>query len=416
MAEMALDGLRVVEFTDELGSYCGRLLADLGAEVIKVEPPGGGRQRHTPPFYTSVEPGPDTSLAFWVHNTSKKSVVLDLDTSEGRGFAHALALSADVVLEDNRVGWMAARGAGYEQLHLEKPSLVYTSITGFGQSGPHASYAYSDIVGQAMGGVMTLAGEPADPPNMIYGNQANVSASIEAAQGTLLAVLYADATGVGQLVDVSAQEALSMSQETAMQQWDLQKTNRARQGERGAIPIPLPGIGVYPTTDGHVVCYVLAPGGAEFSELVAWMREKGMAGDLDQEPYRGICDSLNMGFLTQLTREPARAGEAIPALMHINALLTAFFASMPAREAYEEGQKRRLLQGIVSTPKDLAENTQLRSRNWFRKLEFDYLNAVIEFPGAPYRLSDTPVVIGRPPRLGEHTDEVLAALSQRSAS
>ena len=416
MDERALEGLRVVEFTDELGSYCGRLLADLGAEVIKVEPPGGGRQRHTPPFYKSVEPGPDTSLAFWVHNTSKKSVVLDLDTSDGQSAARALALSAAVVLEDNPVGWMAARSLGYDALHREKPSLVYTSVTGFGQTGPHASYGYSDIVGQAMGGVMTLAGEPADPPNTIYGNQANVSASIEAAQGTLLAVLYADATGVGQMVDVSAQEALSMSQETAMQQWDLQKMNRMRQGERGLMPIPLPGIGVYPTTDGHVACYALAPGGAEFSELVAWMHEKGMAGNLDDEPYRGIWSNLNMGFLTQLMREPARAAEVIPALMHINSLLTAFFASMSAREAYEEGQERRLLHGIASTPKDLAENTQLRSRDWFRKLEFDYLSAVIEFPGAPYRLSETPVVISRPPRLGEHTDEVLAGLSQRSAS
>ncbi|MBA4180950.1 MAG: hypothetical protein C0506_10215 [Anaerolinea sp.] len=416
MADRALDGLRVIEFTDELGSYCGRLLADLGAEVVKVEPPGGGRERRTPPFYRAVPPGPDTSLAFWVHNTSKKSVVLDLETGEGRAAARALALRGDVVLEDNPVGWMAARGLGFESLRAEKPSLVYTSITGFGQTGPHAGYAYSDIVGQAMGGVMTLAGEPADPPNMIYGNQANVSASIEAAQGTLLAVLYAEATGIGQLVDVSAQEALSMSQETAMQQWDLQKTNRIRQGERGSIPIPLPGAGVYATRDGHLVCFVLAPGGAPFSELVNWMREKGMAADLDDEPYREICDNLNMGFLTQLTREPQKAVTALPALMHINEVVAAFFASLTSNEAYVDGQKRLLLNGIVSTPRDLAENEQLRSRAWFKQLEFDYLNALIEFPGAPYRLSETPVAISRPPRLGEHTHDVLAALAERSVS
>ena len=416
MADRALEGLRVIEFTDELGSYCGRLLADLGAEVIKVEPPGGGRERQTPPFYKAVDPGPDTSLAFWVHNTSKKSVVLDLETGEGQTAARALALSGDVVLEDNPVGWMAHRGLGSEALRAAKPSLVYTSITGFGQTGPHAGYAYSDIVGQAMGGIMTLAGEPTDPPNMIYGNQANVSASIAAAQGTLLAVLHAEATGVGQLVDVSAQEALSMSQETAMQQWDFQKTNRKRQGERGAIPIPLPGAGVYEAIDGHLICYILAPGGADFSELVAWMREKGMAGDLDDEPYREICNNLNMGFLTQLTREPQRAVTALPALMHINGLLIDFFRTLTAREAYEEGQKRRLLHGIASTPKDLAENTQLRARHWFKQLEFDYLNALIEFPGAPYRLSERPVQIGRPPRLGEHTAEILASIGERSAS
>lgn len=415
MADKSLEGLRVVEFTDELGSYCGRLLADLGAEVVKVEPPGGGRERHTPPFYHTVAPGPDTSLAFWVHNTSKKSVVLDLESVRGQAQARALVLSADVVLEDNPVGYMAAHALGYESLHLERPALVYTSITGFGQTGPHARYAYSDIVGQAMAGVMTLAGEPADPPNMIYGQQANVSASIQAAQATLLAVLHADATGEGQLVDVSAQEAQSMNQETAMQQWDLQKTNRKRTGEKGALPLPLPGLGVYPTTDGYVMCFVIAPAGAGFPVLVDWMREKGMAGDLDDEPYKDVCENLNFGFFTQVASDPARGAAVIPHLAHVNQLVTAFFASMTATEAYEEGQRRLLLHGIVSTPKDLAENAQLRARNWFAQLEFDYLNAVIEFPGAPYRLSETPVQIGRPPRLGEHTDEVFASLTRAAA-
>ena len=414
MADRALEGLRVVEFTDDLGSYCGRLLADLGADVVKVEPPGGGRERHTPPFYRAAAPGPDTSLAFWVHNTSKKSVVLDLEMADGQAEARALALTADVVVEDNAVGYMSAHGLGYESLRAEKPALVYTSITGFGQTGPHASYCYSDIVGQAMAGVMTLAGEPADPPNIIYGQQANVSASIQAAQATLLAVLHADATGEGQLVDVSAQEAQSMNQETAMQQWDLQKLNRKRTGEKGALPLTLPGLGVYPTTDGYVMCFVIAPAGAGFPELVNWMRKKGMAGDLDDEPYREICDNLNFGFFTQLARDPARAAAMIPHLGHINTLLIEFFASMSATEAYEAGQTRLLLQGIVSTPKDLAENAQLRARHWFKQLEFDYLNAIIEFPGPLYRLSETPVQIARPPRLGEHTSEVLAALAALS--
>ena len=413
--DRALEGLRVVEFTDELGSYCGRLLADLGAEVIKVEPPGGGRERHTPPFYRALAPGPDTSLAFWVHNTSKKSIVLDLETADGQAQARALVLTADVVVEDNAVGYMDAHALGYASLRAQKPALVFTSITGFGQTGPHSSYGYSDIVGQAMAGVMTLAGEPADPPNMIYGQQANVSASIQGAQATLLAVLHADATGEGQLVDVSAQEAQSMNQETAMQQWDLQKLNRKRTGEKGSLPLTLPGLGVYPTTDGYVMCFVIAPAGAGFPELVNWMREKGMAGDLDDEPYREVCGNLNLGFLGQIAREPAKAIATIPHLGHINDLLIAFFASMTATEAYEQGQRRLLLNGIVSTPRNLAENAQLRAREWFAQMEFDYLDVVLEFPGAPYRLSETPVQIARPPRLGEHTSEVLASLAGTTA-
>ncbi len=415
MPDSALDGVRIIEFTDELGSYCGRLLADLGADVIKVEPPGGGRERHTPPFFRN-EDTPDTSIAFWVHNTSKKSVVLNLDDPGDAAIAKQLCLSAQIVLEDNPVGWMAARGLGYEQLRAEKPSLVYTSVTGFGQTGPHAGYAYSDIVGQAMGGVMTLAGEPADPPNQIYGHQADVSASIEAAQGTLLALLHAEATGEGQLVDVSAQESLSMSQETAMQTWDLQKRNRVRTGQRGAIPVQLPGLGVYDCTDGHVMCFVLAPAGAEFHDLVDWMRERGMAEDLDKEPYAEICNGISMAYITRVMTDPRVAVKAIPALNHINDVVARFFASLSATEAYEEGQRRLILNGLVSTPKDLAENKQLRAREWFRKLEFEYLGgAVVEFPGAPYRLSQTPVQIKRPPKLGGDTEAVLATIKEGAA-
>jgi benzylsuccinate CoA-transferase BbsE subunit len=405
----ALEGLRVVEFCDTTGAYCGRLLADLGAEVIKVEPPGGGIQRSTAPFYMDTL-NPDTSIAFWVHNTSKKSVVLDLESPAGRQSARRLALTADVVLEDFPPGYLAARNLGYAALAAVKPSLVYTSVTGFGQAGPHAGYAYTDIVGQAMGGIMTLAGDAADPPHVIYGNQADVSASIHAAQGTLLAVLHAEATGEGQQVDVSAQEALSMSQETAMMTWDLQRRNRVRTGALGMIPIQLPGAGVYRASDGWVSLFVVAPGGADFPELVTWMREAGMAGDLDQEPYASLCAELNMRTLTRIMGDPGSAAAIIPQLTHINEALNAFVATMTARQCYEEGQGRRLLVGIVSTPKDLAENTQLRARDWYLKMQFDFLNATIEFPGPPYRLSESPTVITRPPRLGEHTDIILAQL------
>lgn len=406
----ALDGLRIIEFCDETGSYCGRLLADLGAEVIKVEPPGGGRQRHTPPYLQVAPESLDTSLAFWVHNTSKKSVVLDLETSEGQAAARELVLSSDAVIEDNPVGWMAERGLGFDELHPAKPALVYTSITGFGQNGPHAGYVYSDIVGQAMGGMMTLAGEPADPPNMVYGHQADVGASIQAAQGTLMAVLHAENTGEGQHVDISVQECMSMNQETAMQTWDLQKRNRVRTGERGMLPIQLPGAGNYRCLDGNVFCYILAPGGADFPILVDWMREEGKHEDLDEEPFASVCAQLNMGFLTQVLGNPEMAQGMVPQLLHINEVLGRFFGSMTATEAYIGGQNRRILNGIVSTPKDLGENDQLRARDWFKQLEVDFLNTTVEFPGAPYRLSETPVQISRPPRLGEHTDEVLGAL------
>lgn len=410
MAERALEGVRVVEFCDEIGSYCGRLLADLGAEVIKVEPPGGGRQRHTPPFIAAAGEGVDTSLAFWVHNTSKKSVVLDLDLPADRARARALALTADVVLEDNPVGYLAARGLGYEDLHAARPSLVYTSVTGFGQDGPHAHWAYSDIIGQAVGGIMTLAGEPTDPPNMVYGNQADISASIHAAQGTLIALLYAEAHGQGQRVDVSAQESLSMAQETAMQTWDFQKRNKTRTGQMGSLPIRLPAFGAYEAADGWVYLYILAPAGADLPVMVDWMRERGMAEDLDDEPYRSLIAGLSMRTLTALVAAGAEDIAARMAnLLHINDVLARFIRSLPARYVYEEGQRRSLLIGLTSTPQDLGENVQLRARQWFITLESGSAGP-IEFPGPPYRLSETPALISSPPRLGEHTAAVFAAV------
>ena len=410
MTDRALEGVRIVEFTDELGSYCGRLLADLGAESIKVEPPGGGRQRHCGPFVMGHEGEPDASLAFWVHNTSKQSVVLDLDTPEGQAQARSLALTADIVIEDYPVGYMAERGLGYEQLHSLKPALVYTSVTGFGQTGPHASWAYSDIVGQAMGGIMTLAGELVDPPNMIYGRQADISASIHAAQGTMIALLHAESTGEGQRVDVSAQESVSMSQETAMQTWDFQKKNRIRTGELGSIPIRLPGWGTLKTKDGYIFLFVVAPAGEDLPALIQWMREEGKVGPLDDEPYRSIVAKMTLAALTQLIANPAEIAAVLPHMPVINDTIGAFFAEKTAREAYEEGQQRRLLIGIVSQPRDLAQNTQLRAREWFVTFPESPIDGSTEFPGPPYRLSETPAQIARPPRLGEHTQAVLAAL------
>lgn len=201
-----------------------------------------------------------------------------------------------------------------------------------------------------------------------------------------------------------------MSQETSMQTWDLQKRNRIRTGERGMIPISLPGVGVYPAKDGHITLFVLAPGGADFPELVAWLRENGRQEDLDEEPYASLCQSLNMATVTQIMSNPESAAGIAPQLIHMHQVLLRFFADMPAVKAYEEGQGRRLLVGLVSKPDDLANNHQLRARDWFRKLDVDFLNTVVEFPGPPFRLSETPAVIARPPRLGEHTEEVLAAL------
>jgi benzylsuccinate CoA-transferase BbsE subunit len=187
--------------------------------------------------------------------------------------------------------------------------------------------------------------------------------------------------------------------------------NRTRTGSSGALAIHLPGLGSYEAADGHVFLFVPAPAGAEFPALVDWMRERGMQGQLDEEPYKSLCENLNYRYLTVLAAEPQKLAEAMSNMEVIDEQLRQFVRSMPAVEVYEEGQNRRLLIGLVSTPRDIGNNRQLRARDWFRTIDFGDGKRV-EFPGAPYRLSETPVDIERPPRLGEHTARVLAALGQ----
>lgn len=403
-SEAALGDIRVLDLAGEAGQYCTKLLADLGADVIKIEPPGGDPVRALPPHY---QDNAEASL-YWLNlNTSKRSVTLNLDGEGGRALFKRLAATADIVVESFQPGYLAAIGLGYEDLSALKEDIIVTSITGFGQEGPHSQYKAPDIVGVAAGGVMWLAGEPMDPPNVPPWRQGYISASIIGAATSLIALFHRDQSGEGQHIDVSMQEALSLAQETAMQTWDMLEALRCRTGSRGIIPFDVPGIGVYECSDGHVFGYLGTPGGAAWSEMLSWMDEEGMAEDLTGEPYKEFIDNLNLRFLTTLTVEPAALSEKIQKMGHIASVLRKFTATKTKWGMYEQGQGRRLLWGIVSTPKDLAENPQLKARNWLTPVEHAELKATLDYPGTPYRLSETPWAIhSRPPLVGEHNQQV----------
>ena len=406
----ALGDIRVLDLTGEIASYCTKLLADLGADVIKIEPPGGDPARAVGPFYHDSR-GPESSLYFANLNTSKRGIVLDLQSPAGRAAFEKLVPGADIVVESFAPGYLDRLGLGYDALCRLRPDIIVTSVTGFGQTGPHAQYLAPDIVGVAMAGIMWLAGDPKDPPNLPPCHQGYLSASIQAAAGTMMALYHRDLTGEGQHVDISMQEALLIAQETAMQSYDLQKAVRHRTGVRGALPIPVPGMGAYEAADGWIWSYVGAPGGAAWTELLAWMVAEGKAEDLEADPYGPTIAELNMRFLTQVVLNPDSAKEKKPVLAHIDEALTRFYKSKPKWELYEQGQHRRLLIGIVSTPEDLAKNPQLEARRWFQPVRHDELNDTLRYPGPPYRLSETPWRIARrPPLLGEHSVEVLSEL------
>jgi len=410
MTDAALSDIRVIDLAGEIGAYATKLLADLGADVIRIEPPGGDPMRNIGPFWHD-EGRADRSLYFFNLNTSKRSITLDIMMPNGRETLKKLVATADVVVETYAPGCLDGLGLGYNGLRKIKPDVILTSITGFGQTGPHATYAWSDIVGVAMSGMMTLAGDKEDPPNRPYGNQGYVCAGIDGAAGTMMALVHRDNTGEGQHVDVSMQEALSINQETAMLTWDMNKRIAARTGARGLIPIDIPGIGVYEARDGQVFSYLGTPGGAPWTTMLDWMNEAGLAEDLNDEPNITMVRGLNLGFLTGLVREPEKLGERIKILTHMYGVFSRFCASMSKWDLYTGAQSRRLMIGIVSTPEDLAKNPQLEARHWYQDVEHEHLDAKVRYTGPPFRMSATPWAIRRrPPLPGEHTAEVLAEI------
>ncbi len=397
----ALDGVRVLDLTTEMGQYAGKLLADLGADVINVEPPGGDAARGVGPFFHD-QVGRETSLSYWYFNTNKRSVTCDLDQHDGQHLLRELAKTADIVLESFPPGQMDERDVGYEALKAGKADLVYVTISGFGLTGPHAHWQATDIVGLAMSGILTLAGHPEDPPNQLYGNQGYIVASIAAAQGALLALFHKERRGEGQLVEASLQEALSICQETAMQTWDLQKISRERSGEL----LRMPGFGAYQSNDGYIYSMVGVPGfGAPWTTLLEWMLEEGKAQDLTEPQYAEALGKLDMRTLTKALTDPSVLAALAPVMERAQEVIAAFYGGKSSQECYEQGQARRLLIGAVSTPQDLLESVQFNARDWFVTLP--HAGEAVRYPGPPYRLSETPVRYRRPaPAIGEHNLEV----------
>ncbi|MBI4641019.1 MAG: CoA transferase [Candidatus Tectomicrobia bacterium] len=377
--DMALDGYRVLDLADSKGLYCTKLMADLGADVIKVEPPGGDSSRDLGPFYHH-ELHREKSLSFFNLNTNKRSITLNLEKADGREIFKQLVKNADIMVETFPPRYLDALGLGYSVLREMNRRLVMTSITPFGQEGPYRDYNASDIVGVAMGGQMYLCGFPDKPPVRPGASQGYHQASLHAAVGTLLALYYREMTGEGQHVDTSMQEAVSMSLETTQQFFDLTGEVRKRTGREYRRPAS----GLFKCQDGYV--FVGAERG--WDALVDWMTSKGMGGDLNDEKYKDPQIRLNE-------------------IDHIHDLFIPFVMSQTRAELYEEAQRRRIILAPVQDIKEIVEDPQLEARGYFYKVEHTELNDTLTYPGPPYHLSETPWQIRRrPPLIGEHNSEI----------
>ncbi len=244
-----LTGLRVLELADEKGQFCGKLLGDLGADVVKIEPPGGERCRHVGPFLDDI-PHPERSLSFWYYNTSKRGITLDLDTADGRALFRRLAATADVILETFRPGFLASLGLDYDTLRAENPGLILCSLTPFGQTGPWRDYLSTDLLHMAAGGEMASCGYdeadvPNAPPIAPGGGNAWHMGCHYAYMAIMAALVYRTVSGQGQYIDASIHEACALTTESAIANYVYRGEMLLRQTGRhhaaGAIdPHPVP--------------------------------------------------------------------------------------------------------------------------------------------------------------------------------
>jgi crotonobetainyl-CoA:carnitine CoA-transferase CaiB-like acyl-CoA transferase len=396
----ALAPYRVLDLVGPLGPLAGKMLADLGADVVRVEPPGGSAPRRQPPFADGVA-DPERGLAWWAYAAGTRSVVLDLEAAEGRARFLDLVQAADFLLESLPPGTLDRLGLGWAALQRENGRLILTSISPFGQSGPHREWRAPELVVQAMGGMLHAVGDPDRPPVRVGGAQASCQAAGQAVLGTLVAHFARERTGRGCWVDASAQHAVSSSllSETAFPA--LHGFTPTREGSAVRAAGFRRRI-LFPAKDGFVALTVGggALAGAMMRALVGWMAEEGMAPDFMRERDWVKWDNaylLAAGERGQ--QEVDRVAEAI----------TAFAATRTKAELYAAALERGLLIAPVADMSDLAVDRQLAARGFFVSVAEPRVGREVATPGAWARLSATPLRAPRPaPRLGEHTAQVLA--------
>lgn len=392
----------VLDLSDERGLLCGTIFGDLGADVIHVEAPGGSSARRIGPFRGDLQ-DPEASLHWWVHTRNQRSVALDLATGEGRDTLRRLARSADFLIESFAPGAMAKWGLGYDELAAENPGLIYVSISPFGASGPKASYADSDLVILAAGGPLAITGDDDRAPVRIGVPQAYAHAGAEAAAAALVAHHERLRSGKGQHVDVSAQQAVTLATQSTILASAIGFVPSMRFA--GGVRLgPLVSRMVYPAKDGHLsITFLFGSAiGPATKRLMHYIYEHGGCDEATR-------DKDWVGFLEQIMtgEEPWSEYD------RVKDVVTDFTRTRTKAELFAAGLERNLLIAPVATIEDVVRSEQLASRQYFQPIEHQDLGATVRYPGPFARFSDTPIAYRRrPPRIGEHTEEVLKGAAE----
>lgn len=392
-----LSPYRVLDLTTERGLLCGQILGDLGADVVAIEPPGGCPARRLGPFAGDV-PDPDRSLVWWAYSRNKRSVTLDVTTPVGRDLLLGLAAEAHFLIESYDPGFLASHGLGPDDLARVNPRLIVVSITPFGQTGPKANYADSDLVILAAGGPLVLTGDDDRAPVRLCVPQAYLHASADAALGALIAHHERARSGRGQHVDVSAQQSVAL----ATQSYILAAALGAPEVRRTAGGLKswhLTMRLLYPASDGWVaITFLFGSAIGPFSRrLMHWIHAEGGC-DLATRDKDWIA-------YTQLLldgREPVEEFE------RVKRVIEAFTRTRTKAELLRASLEHSLLIAPVATLADVVASPQLAARDYWQSVERPDGAGAMRSPGPFAKFSAQPLRYEhRPPRLGEHTDEIL---------
>jgi crotonobetainyl-CoA:carnitine CoA-transferase CaiB-like acyl-CoA transferase len=391
-----LSPYRVLDLTTERGLLCGQMLGDLGADVIKVEPPGGSPARQLGPFYQD-QPHPDRSLYWWSYNRNKRSITLNLESPDGQALLRRLLPSAHFLIESDNPGALAQRGCGHADLAALNPALVYVSITPFGQDGPKANYAESDLIILAAGGPLILTGDEDRAPVRVSVPQAYLHASGQAAVAALIAHHERQRSGQGQHVDVSAQQAVAQATQSSILAAPLGERDYERLAggvKMGPVKVRL----VWPAKDGHVsIVFLFGSAIAHFTRrFMEWVHEEGFCDAATRDQDWVAFGSIFMG-------DP----EALKEYERLVELVTRFTASKTKAELLEAALERGLLIAPITTTDEVWQSEQLAARGYWHALEHPELGQTVHYPGPFAKFSAAPLRYRRrPPTVGEHNREI----------
>ena len=383
----ALTGLRVLDLTGRMGGYCGRLLANLGANVILIEPPGGDPMRHEGPFKNDTS-HPEQSLSFAAYHTNKRGIVMNFEDLGDQQKFHELVRNADVLIEDKPIGYLVRHGLGYDQLKAINPTLVMTSISGFGLSGPYRDFKAPSIVAFAMGGLMNLCGHPGRAPLMGPCDVAYHLGSVHAAFGTLVALFNRAATGAGEHVDVSLQDVLAADPFLRIiTRYSVTGEVPERTGHSQSTTVAE----TYQCKDGFARIFVNQPD--HWKRFLEWL---GRPPELLDPKYENVQSRL-------------------PLRQTIDRLVEARTLNYEAKKFFEEFQALRLAAAPINAPSAFLADEQTRHRAYLTQVEHAHLGRH-QFPGDPYRFSESPWCVARgAPLRGEHQSEIEREWAQPSA-